>query len=111
MQNYLGVQLTIKEGLQIFSDVFVMTLLYMSGGRVEFPIPGLVLALSIYYTDALIQSRPRFTHWRFIQHRVCEEALGLAKLLMAPVGEAYFPPLDRCLSGESQLLFVASVLW
>lgn len=28
-------------------DVFVMTLLYMSGGRVEFPIPGLVLAHSI----------------------------------------------------------------
>lgn len=25
--------------------------------------------------------------------------------LMAPIGEVYFPPLDRCFSGEHQLLY------
>lgn len=25
---------------------------------------------------------------------------------MAPIGEVYFPPLDRCFSGELQLLYV-----
>ena len=28
-------------------------------------------------------------------------------VLMAPIGEAYFPPLDRCFGGEHQLLYAA----
>lgn len=77
----------------------------------EFPIPALVLAQPIYYMDALSSRGLDFSHRRLLLHRASEKAFGLANLLMAPVGEAYFPPLDRCFSGEYQLLFVDSVLW
>ena len=75
---------------------------------------ALVLAPLIYYTDAL---RNRGLHCR--KRSTLNTDLGAGRFgiaippevaLMAPIREAYFPPLDKCFGGEYQLLYVGSVL-
>jgi hypothetical protein len=64
-----------------------------------------------YITVAPSRASPNFNKLESQQARVRKLVLFYHIPLdasMAPIGEAYFPPLDRCFSGEYQLLYVCN---